>query len=74
MQMPHSLNTCHIIYQKCSCITGESTVLTLGPAMEISVDVGDKGTSLAWSAGDEFLIVGFDSGMYCVWTRVCIYA
>ena len=33
------------------------------PILEIAVEHNDKATALAWSYGNEFLVVGFDSGM-----------
>ena len=41
----------------------EETVPTHIPVLEIPVDHGDKATSLIWTYGNEFIIVGFDSGL-----------
>ena len=41
----------------------EETVITHVPKLEIQVDEGDKATCLGWTFGNEYLIVGFDSGL-----------
>lgn len=41
---------------------GEENAPSHLPLFEIRVDHGDKATSLVWTFGNEYIIVGFDSG------------
>jgi len=48
----------------CSCKKSACECVPLHtPKIEITVDDNDKATSIVWTPGDEFIIVGFDTGL-----------
>ena len=44
-------------------VPGTEVVALHTPKIEITVDDNDKATSIVWTKADEFIIVGFDSGL-----------